>query len=77
MGFEFEGAFWQIQDRAIDLFFFCDIIINFLTPIQDERGHVNSNFKDISRDYINNWFFIDLTASMPLEMMVVFFPNAS
>ena len=43
--------FWFLLDYGVDIFFFCDIIINFLTPLIDSRGYVNSDNKAIALYY--------------------------
>ena len=61
----------------LDVCFITDIFINFLTCLKDEKGYVNTNYRDIFWHYFKGWFWIDLIASLPLELIIKLFPDAS
>ena len=70
-----KNIFLQVFDYSVDVFFFCDIIINCITPIIDERGAVITDSKDIFYNYLKGWFIIDLFATMPFELFIFFIPG--
>lgn len=72
-----DDIYWTILDWSINLFFFMDIIINFITPIINDRGEVKTDLKTIRKHYLKGWFYIDVIASIPLELINLFFSNTS
>ena len=72
-----DNLFWNILNYIVDINFFVDIIINFLTPIINERGYINTNNKDIAYKYFKTWFFIDLISVLPLEICTLFLKNVN
>ncbi len=77
MSIKTEEAYWTVLDWIINICFFTDIIINFLTPVINDRGIVDSDLKTIRNKYLKGWFYIDVVASLPLEFIILFFPYAS
>jgi hypothetical protein len=47
------------------IFFFIEIILNFVTEITDGRGRPVSTFRGIAAAYLKGWFVPDLIASIP------------
>ena len=43
----------------IDMVFFGDIIITFLTPISDKEGKLIYDKKKIAKSYFKRWFLIE------------------
>lgn len=44
--------------------------MTFFTAYEDERGIVIVEFKKIALNYIKGWFFLDLTATFPLYLIL-------
>ena len=62
-------------DYIIDGFFLTDMLINFVTPLKNDRGEINVNPRDIAKNYLTKWFFIDVLASLPLEVVTFIIPG--
>ena len=59
---------WFMVDLLIDLYFWIDIVLNFLTSYYDEdRGEEVFELAAISAQYTKGWFWIDVAAGMPLD----------
>lgn len=50
----------------LDIYFICDIIINFFTTYKDEKGNYVYSLSQIGVNYIKTFFFVDLLTSIPL-----------
>ena len=60
---------WFVIDLVVDFFFFVDIIINFNTAFYDQDYNIIENRKSIACDYIKGWFFIDMIAVIPFDLI--------
>lgn len=49
-----------------DVFFFCDIVINFISAYEDDNKKVIDDPSKIAIDYLTGWFFIDIIAVVPI-----------
>jgi Ion transport protein len=57
-------------ETIIDILFLLDVIINFCSAYIDKNtGFIEARFKNIARSYITSWFFFDLTACIPFQLM--------
>ncbi|EDV21067.1 uncharacterized protein TRIADDRAFT_30951 [Trichoplax adhaerens] len=56
--------------------FIIDILLNFRTTYIDSHGHIVYQSKRIAANYMKTWLIIDLTASIPLEL-IIDYENAS
>eukprot|EP00002_Diphylleia_rotans_P017407 TRINITY_DN3380_c0_g1_i1.p1 TRINITY_DN3380_c0_g1~~TRINITY_DN3380_c0_g1_i1.p1 ORF type:complete len:701 (+),score=113.48 TRINITY_DN3380_c0_g1_i1:74-2176(+) len=65
-----------ILDLVFDLCFFIDIIINFRTAY-DDKGVMVVDGKEIARNYLRNWFVIDVISILPYEFMLNQFQSGS
>lgn len=63
-----EGG-WYVFEWAIDVFFWLDIVINFLTAYKS-YGRIVGNLRKIARHYAKSWFCVDLIASFPYDLLV-------
>lgn len=61
---------WFILENIIDSLFFCDIIVTFNSSYHDEEMKLVCKRKDIALNYIKHWFFIDLTACIPVQLLI-------
>jgi len=59
-----------ILDYCVDLLFFTDVIVNFITSIEDPvRQTVIRDPKRIATTYLQGWFILDLTACLPFDLL--------
>ena len=70
IAFNIKDEFMSNVDMFVDLLFICDILINFRTTFQDQdTGEYETNAQKIAMKYINGWFWLDLPASLPFELI--------
>lgn len=60
---------WGIIDLALDLLFFIDILVNFNSAYFDQEGHLISNRKQITINYLRSWFLLDVAACFPFNLV--------
>ena len=53
-------------DKGIDVIFVSDIFLTFFTPVYVKVDMIIS-LKDIAKNYISGWFFLDVISVMPFE----------
>lgn len=62
---------WLIVYAWVDISFFIDIIITFLTSYTDETTNLEvTDFGKIARNYIKSWFIFDALSIVPLDYFV-------
>ena len=44
-------------------------MLNFRTTFVNHKGEVVTNSKDITINYIKTWFFLDLVAALPFDLL--------
>lgn len=67
--FDSESAFGNTIDIIVDVYFFVDILINFVSAYEDEvSGLPVISLKKIALRYMTGWFFIDLLAVLPVKL---------
>lgn len=52
----------------VDISFFVDIIVNFLSVTQDKDGIYEFNHKKLALNYIRSWFFLDIFTIFPWNL---------
>ncbi|OMJ85032.1 hypothetical protein SteCoe_13754 [Stentor coeruleus] len=62
------GAWFGI-DLVIDILFFIDIVINFVSAYPDFEGKLVTDRKKIFRNYMTGWFFIDIIGVLPFQYL--------
>lgn len=68
---ELDSIEWYVScNYAIDCIFFVDIVINFNTAVQNELYESIDDRYKIAKNYITGWFFIDLMAIIPFEILI-------
>lgn len=67
------NVFFEILDRFIDIIFVADIVINFRTAYENSKtGKLVTSWSAIAIKYVlNGRFWIDLLASLPLEVIAL------
>jgi len=56
-------------DYTIDTLFAFDIIVNFISAYEGIDGKLKHQPKDIAKNYLQTWFFLDLVAVIPLQLL--------
>lgn len=68
-GFEVNLDLWTFGfffDLAVDIFFICDLVLNFRTAYYDKNGIREDRPLRMAREYLNGWFAIDLVSCLPV-----------
>ncbi|CAJ1076187.1 potassium voltage-gated channel subfamily H member 4a [Xyrichtys novacula] len=59
-------------DIAVEMLFILDIILNFRTTYVSQSGQVVYDTRSIYLHYCTTWFFVDLIAALPFDLLYVF-----
>uniref|UniRef100_UPI0037E951AD potassium voltage-gated channel subfamily H member 4a n=1 Tax=Semicossyphus pulcher TaxID=241346 RepID=UPI0037E951AD len=59
-------------DIAVEMLFILDIILNFRTTYVSQSGQVVYDARSIYLHYCTTWFFVDLIAALPFDLLYVF-----
>ncbi|XP_020488283.2 potassium voltage-gated channel subfamily H member 4a [Labrus bergylta] len=59
-------------DIAVEMLFILDIILNFRTTFVSQSGQVVYDARSIYLHYCTTWFFVDLIAALPFDLLYVF-----
>ena len=54
-------------ETVINVYFICDVCLNFFVSSYDKEGQVVQSHATIIRGYVRGWFIIDFTASVPVD----------
>ncbi|XP_034046370.1 potassium voltage-gated channel subfamily H member 4a [Thalassophryne amazonica] len=60
------------SDIAVELLFMLDIILNFCTTYVSQSGQVVYDARSICIHYCTTWFFVDLIAALPFDLLYAF-----
>lgn len=58
-----------------DFLFIIDLFINFMSAVELNDDQIDVRFKGIAMNYIKGWFFLDLFASIPFQLIELFIPT--
>ncbi|XP_027751799.1 potassium voltage-gated channel subfamily H member 4 [Empidonax traillii] len=61
-----------ISDIAVEMLFILDIILNFRTTYVSQSGQVVYDPRSICIHYVATWFFVDLIAALPFDLLYIF-----
>ncbi|KAM9267200.1 voltage-gated delayed rectifier potassium channel KCNH4 [Morus bassanus] len=61
-----------VSDIAVEMLFILDIILNFRTTYVSQSGQVVYDSRSICIHYVATWFFVDLIAALPFDLLYVF-----
>ena len=61
---------WVIINYSVDVAFFFDIIISFLSAFQDDDMQIIDDLRIVGKNYIFGWFFIDLVSIFPFDLLL-------
>ena len=68
---ETRNSMVEVFDYFVDLMFLIDMGFSFFTGFYDNRGDEVMDLKDIRTKYFTKWFWIDLVAVFPFEILIV------
>nr|XP_015831382.2 potassium voltage-gated channel subfamily H member 4a [Nothobranchius furzeri] len=60
------------SDIAVEMLFMLDIILNFRTTYVSQSGQVVYDARSIYLHYCTTWFFVDLIAALPFDLLYAF-----
>ncbi|XP_061567176.1 potassium voltage-gated channel subfamily H member 4a [Cololabis saira] len=60
------------SDIAVEMLFMLDIILNFRTTYVSRSGQVVYDARSICLHYCTTWFFVDLIAALPFDLLYAF-----
>ncbi|KAJ7984600.1 hypothetical protein DPEC_G00356460 [Dallia pectoralis] len=61
-----------VSDIAVEMLFILDIILNFRTSFVSTSGQVVYETRSICIHYATTWFFVDLVAALPFDLLYAF-----
>ncbi|KAM4691882.1 voltage-gated delayed rectifier potassium channel KCNH4 [Rhinophrynus dorsalis] len=61
-----------VSDIAVEMLFILDIILNFRTTYVSHSGQVVYDSRSICIHYLATWFFVDLIAALPFDLLYAF-----
>ncbi|XP_068505571.1 DNA mismatch repair protein Msh2 isoform X4 [Syngnathus scovelli] len=61
-----------VSDIAVEMLFITDIILNFRTTFVSQSGQVVYQSRSICIHYATTWFFVDLVAALPFDLLYAF-----
>ena len=67
---------WDIFNLLVDIFFLCDVALNFRTGFY-EQGIYISDPKTIAKRYLRGWFILDFLSSIPLSHVMRLFSSSN
>ena len=67
-----DPLFWTLAYTVADSIFAIDLILTFFTSISDEnKVYEITNKKDIAKEYLKGWFWVDLLSIFPLDAILM------
>ncbi|XP_061444387.1 potassium voltage-gated channel subfamily H member 4 [Rhineura floridana] len=61
-----------VSDIVVEMLFIVDIILNFRTTYVSQSGQVVYDTRSICLHYVATWFFVDLIAALPFDLLYAF-----
>ncbi|KAH0626812.1 hypothetical protein JD844_002041 [Phrynosoma platyrhinos] len=61
-----------VSDIVVEMLFIVDIILNFRTTYVSQSGQVIYDTRSICLHYVATWFFVDLIAALPFDLLYAF-----
>jgi hypothetical protein len=75
IGFDQEASqtyepFFYYLEKAIDIIFILDIMVNFCTSYADDKNKEIVDHRKIAINYLQTWFFLDFISSIPVDWIM-------
>ncbi|KAL7685036.1 putative potassium channel, voltage-dependent, EAG/ELK/ERG, rmlC-like jelly roll [Plasmopara halstedii] len=67
------GGFFAQLETAMDVAFFVDIALNFITGLQLPSGEITYTLRVIVKSYLRGWFIVDFVSTLPFESLAKLF----
>jgi hypothetical protein len=76
---------WFFVDTFIDVFFLVDLFLNFVTGTESTvsqgavyammpgKGRTEMRLRRVAVNYLSGWFWLDLAASLPINLILIVF----
>jgi hypothetical protein len=64
-----EGMAWVVIEAVVDILFGLDIFVNFISAYYDDDDNLIGSRRTIVINYMKLWFWIDLLASFPFQLV--------
>ncbi|XP_074835241.1 voltage-gated delayed rectifier potassium channel KCNH4 isoform X2 [Carettochelys insculpta] len=61
-----------VSDIVVEMLFILDIVLNFRTTYVSQSGQVVYEPRSICIHYVATWFFVDLIAALPFDLLYAF-----
>ena len=65
-----EPWMWVLINLSVDAGFGLDILVNFNSAYEDKDLTLHTSRKQIADNYLRTWFFIDLIATVPFNLIM-------
>mmetsp|Transcript_34187 Transcript_34187/g.6166 ORF Transcript_34187/g.6166 Transcript_34187/m.6166 type:complete len:108 (+) Transcript_34187:406-729(+) len=62
---------WLIAEIMIDVLFLTDVVLTFFSAYYDDSGNIITDRKKIAINYFKTWFFIDIVACIPFDLITM------
>lgn len=71
VAFEAASDGWLgVSQDVLNFIFYVDLFLNFILAYEDEDKNIEFRFKKISINYLKSWFFLDLLACVPINLII-------
>jgi len=71
IGFSLEPeGFSYIVEFMVEIYFYFDMVLNFVTTYEDENMKVITDPGKIARHYLASWFMVDLISVLPVDLAI-------
>lgn len=64
-----DQIYWVVFDQIIDILFWMDLTMNFLSTYYDDQGKLTKSLKKIINNYLRGWFIVDFLSCFPFEQI--------
>ena len=65
------GAFLEGMEATVDILFGVDIVVNFISAVEDSSGKLIIDHKTIAKNYMSGWFWLDFLACFPFNLIPI------
>ena len=70
--FDVQNSLFGLKRKLKQNLLFPDIILNFRTSYVSQSGQVEYESRSICLHYATTWFFVDLVAALPFDLLYAF-----
>lgn len=66
---------WFYFELFLDMLFIFDLFVNFLSAREINQEEIDVRFKSIAIGYMKGWFFLDVVACIPFQLIELVLPT--